>query len=98
MQSKTNKVGFYLRQTSDTITIVLKLVSQLVLSQTDIDVQVQYTESFSDEERTTIASTMYASGVDVIYQTVAVLVPVPQEAAKEVNVKLDAEKAIRKAG
>ncbi|MFR2078682.1 MAG: BMP family ABC transporter substrate-binding protein [Streptococcus sp.] len=34
----------------------------------DIDVQVQYAESFSDAKGTTIASTMYASGVDVIYQ------------------------------
>ena len=49
-------------------------------------------ESFSDAAKgTTIASTMYASGVDVIYQAAGGTGTGVFTAAKEVNEKLDAD-------
>ena len=77
MQSKTNKVGF---------------IAGAKSVKPDIDVQVQYAESFSDAAKgTTIASTMYASGVDVIYQAAGGTGTGVFTAAKEVNEKLDAD-------
>ena len=77
MQSKTIEAGF---------TAGAKSVKP------DIDVQVQYAESFSDAAKgTTIASTMYASGVDVIYQAAGGTGTGVFTAAKDVNEKLDAD-------
>ena len=61
MQSKTNKVGFIGGQTSDTITrFEAGFTAGAKSVKPDIDVQVQYAESFSDAAKgTTIASTMY---------------------------------------
>ena len=60
MQSKTNKVGFIGGQTSDTITrFEAGFTAGAKSVKPDIDVQVQYAESFSDAAKgTTIASTM----------------------------------------
>ena len=93
MQSKTNKVGFIGGQTSDTITrFEAGFTAGAKSVKPDIDVQVQYAESFSDAAKgTTIASTMYASGVDVIYQAAGGTGTGVFTAAKEVNEKLDAE-------
>ena len=67
---KTNKVGFIGGQKSDTITrFEAGFTAGAKSVKPDIDVQVQYAESFNDAAKgSTIASTMYASGVDVIYQ------------------------------
>ena len=99
MQSKTNKVGFIGGQTSDTITrFEAGFTAGAKSVKPDIDVQVQYAESFSDAAKgTTIASTMYASGVDVIYQAAGGTGTGVFTAAKEVNEKLDADR-IRKYG
>ena len=93
MQSKTNKVGFIGGQTSDTITrFEAGFTAGAKSVKPDIDVQVQYAESFSDAAKgTTIASTMYASGVDVIYQAAGGTGTGVFTAAKEVNEKLDAD-------
>ena len=93
MQSKTNKVGFIGGQTSDTITrFEAGFTAGAKSVKPDINVQVQYAESFSDAAKgTTIASTMYASGVDVIYQAAGGTGTGVFTAAKEVNEKLDAE-------
>ena len=93
MQSKTNKVGFIGGQTSDTITrFEAGFTAGAKSVKPDIDVQVQYAESFSDAAKgTTIASTMYASGVDVIYQAAGGTGTGVFTAAKDVNEKLDAE-------
>ena len=57
-----------------------------------IDVQVQYAESFNDAAKgSTIASTMYASGADVIYQAAGGTGTGVFTAAKEVNEKLSAD-------
>jgi|GEM_PF-283071 len=93
MQSKTNKVGFIGGQTSDTITrFEAGFTAGAKSVKPDIDVQVQYAESFSDAAKgTTIASTMYASGVDVIYQAAGGTGTGVFTAAKDVNEKLDAD-------
>lgn len=93
MQSKTNKVGFIGGQKSDTITrFEAGFTAGAKSVKPDIDVQVQYAESFSDAAKgSTIASTMYASGVDVIYQAAGGTGTGVFTAAKEINEKLEAE-------
>ena len=79
MQSQNKKVGFIGGQKSDTITrFEAGFTAGAKSVKPDIDVQVQYAESFNDAAKgSTIASTMYASGADVIY--------------KEINEKLSAD-------
>ena len=93
MQSKTNKVGFIGGQKSDTITrFEAGFTAGAKSVKPDIDVQVQYAESFSDAAKgSTIASTMYASGADVIYQAAGGTGTGVFTAAKEVNEKLSAD-------
>ena len=99
MQSKTNKVGFIGGQTSDTITrFEAGFTAGAKSVKPDINVQVQYAESFSDAAKgTTIASTMYASGVDVICKLLVVLVLVSSQLLKMLTKNLMLT-AIRKYG
>ena len=93
MQSKTGKIGFVGGVTSDTITRFQAGFEEGAKSvKSDIEIQVQYAESFSDSAKgNTIASTMYSSGVDVIYQAAGGTGTGVFTAAKEINEKLDAD-------
>ena len=93
MQSQNKKVGFIGGQKSDTITrFEAGFTAGAKSVKPDIDVQVQYAESFNDAAKgSTIASTMYASGADVIYQAAGGTGTGVFTAAKEVNEKLSAD-------
>ena len=93
MQSQNKKVGFIGGQKSDTITrFEAGFTAGAKSVKPDIDVQVQYAESFNDAAKgSTIASTMYASGADVIYQAAGGTGTGVFTAAKEINEKLSAD-------
>ncbi|MFC3927277.1 BMP family lipoprotein [Streptococcus caprae] len=91
--TKTNKVGFVGGMTSDTITRFETGFKEGVKSvNPDITVEVQYAESYSDAAKgKTIAATMYASGIDVIYHASGATGTGVFQEASDINSQLDAD-------
>lgn len=91
--TKTNKVGFIGGMKSDVITRFETGFKAGVKSvNPNITVEVQYADSFADAAKgKTIASTMYASGVDIIYQAAGGVGNGVFQEANAINAKLNAD-------
>ncbi len=95
MSTKTNRVGFVGGMTSDTITRFETGFKAGVASvNPDIEVDVQYVESYSDAAKAkTIAATMYANGSDIIYHAAGGSGNGVFQEASDINSELDADSA-----
>ena len=93
MQSKTGKVGFVGGMESDTITRFETGFKEGVASvDSSIQVEVEYVGSYADSAKAkTIAATMYADKVDVIYHASGGSGTGVFSEAKEINEKLAAD-------